>query len=124
MQLLDKRWRRRTIGVVSGATADTAQPLLASTYYLARALGPFADVRIAERGSPSEAVKQFLDQNVPMLILADVGTVDRRGARSAHALGRSTAACWCGSPGRGSPVRRTIWCRSSSGAAAARSAAA
>jgi uncharacterized protein DUF4159/aerotolerance regulator-like protein len=75
VQLLDKRWRRRTIGVVSGATADTAQPLLASTYYLARALGPFADVRISERTAPAEAVKQFLDQNVPMLILADVGTI-------------------------------------------------
>ena len=56
VQLLDKRWRRRTVGVVSGATADTAQPLLASTYYLARALSPFADVRLAERGSPAEAV--------------------------------------------------------------------
>jgi hypothetical protein len=75
VQLLDKRWRRRTIGIVSGATADTAQPLLASTYYLSRALGPFADIRLAERMSPAEAVKQFLDQNVPMLILADVGTI-------------------------------------------------
>ena len=32
VQLLDKRWRRRTVGVVTGSTADTAQPLLASTY--------------------------------------------------------------------------------------------
>jgi hypothetical protein len=31
VQLLDKRWRRRAIGVVTGATSDTAQPLLAST---------------------------------------------------------------------------------------------
>src|SRR5262249_34805348 len=30
VQLLDKRWRRRTVGVVSGSTIDTAQPLLAS----------------------------------------------------------------------------------------------
>jgi uncharacterized protein DUF4159/aerotolerance regulator-like protein len=75
VQLLDKRWRRRTIGVVSGATSETAQPLLASTYYLARALGPFADLRIAERSSPTEAVKQFLDQGLPMLVLADVGTI-------------------------------------------------
>ncbi|MFL5098234.1 MAG: DUF4159 domain-containing protein [Xanthobacteraceae bacterium] len=75
VQLLDKRWRRRTIGIVSGSTSETAQPLLASTYYLARALGPFADVRITERSSPTEAVRQFLDQNLPMLILADVGTV-------------------------------------------------
>ena len=75
VQLLDKRWRRRSIGVVTGATADTAQPLLASTYYLTRALGPFADVRLAERSSPAQAVSQFIEQRLPMLILADVGNV-------------------------------------------------
>ncbi|HEY2135855.1 MAG TPA: DUF4159 domain-containing protein [Xanthobacteraceae bacterium] len=75
VQLLDKRWRRRTIGIVTGANADTAQPLLASTYFLTRALGPFADVRLGESGSPSEAVGQFVEQHVPMMILADVGTV-------------------------------------------------
>jgi Domain of unknown function (DUF4159)/Aerotolerance regulator N-terminal len=75
VQLLDKRWRRRTVGVVSGATADTAQPLLSSSYYLLRALGPFADVRLAQGESPTEAVGHFLDQNLPMLVLADVGTV-------------------------------------------------
>jgi Aerotolerance regulator N-terminal len=53
VQLLDKRWRRRSVGVVTGTTADTAQPLLAPTYYLARALAPTADVRLAERGSPT-----------------------------------------------------------------------
>jgi uncharacterized protein DUF4159/aerotolerance regulator-like protein len=75
VQLLDKRWRRRTVGIVSGATADTAQPLLDSTYYLSRALNPFADVRLAEGASPAEAVSRFLDQNLPLLILADVGNV-------------------------------------------------
>ena len=75
VQLLDKRWRRRTVGIVSGSTADTAQPLLASSYYLARALGPFADVRLGERGSPSEAIGKFVEQHVPMVILADVGTI-------------------------------------------------
>jgi hypothetical protein len=75
VQLLDKRWRRRSIGVVSGSTAETAQPLLASTYYLARALGPFADVRLADRGSAAQAVGQFLEQRLPMMILADVGNV-------------------------------------------------
>ncbi|PWB65857.1 MAG: LytTR family transcriptional regulator, partial [Bradyrhizobiaceae bacterium] len=75
VQLLDKRWRRRSIGVVTGATVETAQPLLAATYYLSRALGPFADVRLAERGSPAQAVNQFMDQQLPMLVLADVGNV-------------------------------------------------
>jgi hypothetical protein len=75
VQLLDKRWRRRAVGIVTGATFDNAQPLLASTYYLQRALGPFADVRLAERGSPAQAVAQFLEQRLPMVILADVGNV-------------------------------------------------
>jgi hypothetical protein len=75
VQLLDKRWRRRSVGVVTGSTADTAQPLLASTYYLSRALAPFADVRVADSGSPAQAVNQFLDQRLPMMILADVGNV-------------------------------------------------
>src|SRR5215468_557845 len=75
VQLLDKRWRRRTVGVITGSTADTAQPLLASTFYLSRALSPFADVRLADRGSPTEMVNQFIDQHLPMMILADVGTI-------------------------------------------------
>ena len=61
--------------MITGSTSDTAQPLLASTYYLTRALGPFADVRLADRGSPAQAVSQFIEQRLPMLILADVGNV-------------------------------------------------
>src|SRR6195952_898654 len=75
VQLLDKRWRRRAIGVVSGASNDTAQPLLASTFYLTRALAPFADVRLGDRGAPQQAIAQFLDQKLPMIVLADVGTI-------------------------------------------------
>jgi hypothetical protein len=75
VQLLDKRWRRRTVGVISGSTAETAQPLLASNYYLTRALNPFADVRAAEGVAPADAIKRFLEQNIPMIILADVGNV-------------------------------------------------
>ena len=75
VQLLDKRWRRRAIGVVSGSSSDTAQPLLASTFYLTRALAPFADVRLGDRGAPQQAIAQFLDQKLPMIVLADVGTL-------------------------------------------------
>ncbi len=75
VQLLDKRWRRRAIGVVSGSTSDTAQPLLASTFYLTRALAPFADVRLGDHGAPQQAITQFLDQKLPMIVLADVGTL-------------------------------------------------
>jgi hypothetical protein len=75
VQLLDKRWRRRTVGVMSGSTADIAQPLLASNHYLSRALAPFADVRLAERGATADSIAQFIDQRVPMMILADIGNI-------------------------------------------------
>jgi hypothetical protein len=75
VSLMDKRWRRRTIGVVSGSAADRSQPLIGANYYLQRALSPFADVRLAEGVAPAEAVTRFLDQKLPMLILADVGNV-------------------------------------------------
>jgi Domain of unknown function (DUF4159)/Aerotolerance regulator N-terminal len=75
VQLLDKRWRRRAVGVVSGSSSDTAQPLLASTFYLTRALAPFADVRQGDHGAPQQAISQFLDQKLPMIVLADVGTL-------------------------------------------------
>ncbi len=84
VQLLDKRWRRRTVGIVSGASVDVAQPLLSSSYYVQRALQPIADMRIAQGESPAEAVVHFLDQNLPMLILTDVGNVGDAHDRLAH----------------------------------------
>ncbi len=75
VQLLDKRSRRRTVGIVSGANADVAEPLLSSSYYLQRALEPFADVRLTQGESPADAISHFLDQNLPMLVLTDVGNV-------------------------------------------------
>lgn len=75
VQLLDKRWRRRAIGVVSGSSADRAQPLLAPTFYLSRALAPFADVRLSDKSAPQQAITQFLDQKLPMIVMADVGAL-------------------------------------------------
>jgi hypothetical protein len=75
VQLLDKRWQRRTVGIVSGAIADMAEPLLSSSFYVQRALEPFADVRLTQGESPADAVSHFLDQKLPILILTDVGNV-------------------------------------------------
>jgi hypothetical protein len=75
VQLLDKRWRRRAVGIVTGGTVDTRQPLLSASFYLNRALSPFAEVRSAESAAPSEAIGHFIDQRLPVMILSDVGTV-------------------------------------------------
>ncbi|GLK76863.1 LytTR family transcriptional regulator [Methylopila jiangsuensis] len=75
VQLMDQRSRRRAVGVATGATADTAQPLLAPSYYVTRALAPFADVREARGQGASQAVESFLDQKLPAIVLADVGAL-------------------------------------------------
>ena len=75
VQLLDKRSQRRTVGIVSGVIADMAEPLLDSSFYIQRALAPFADVRVTQGESPADAVNHFLDQKLPMLILTDIGNI-------------------------------------------------
>ena len=72
--LLDASAKRRRVGVVTRATADTDQLLLSPSYYLVRALAPFAEVREG-RGSLAEAVTSLLDEKPAALVLADVGAV-------------------------------------------------
>lgn len=64
--LIDERWRRRPVGLVSGDTAEAEQPLLSSIYFLKRALVPFAEIR---QGTVSELLKR----EIAVVILADVG---------------------------------------------------
>jgi hypothetical protein len=65
MLLLDERWRRRPVGVVSGQRGTAAQPLLSGAYYLERALQPFSEVR---RGD----VPTLLKGDIAVLALPDV----------------------------------------------------
>lgn len=75
VQLLDERWRRRAVGVLSGAGADTNQPLLSPTHYLERALSPFAEVREPRATETAQAVKDLVRQNVSVIMTADIGTI-------------------------------------------------
>ncbi|MFL5121078.1 MAG: DUF4159 domain-containing protein [Microvirga sp.] len=74
--LLDERGKRRRVGLVFGGTTDQAQPLLAPNYYLSRALSPYAEVREG-RGAVADSVSQLLNEQVSVLIFADVGALDR-----------------------------------------------
>jgi Domain of unknown function (DUF4159)/Aerotolerance regulator N-terminal len=64
--LLDERWRRRPVGLVSGASLEKLQPLLGDTYYLERALTPFSEVRTGD-------LQEILKREIAVMILADVG---------------------------------------------------
>jgi Domain of unknown function (DUF4159)/Aerotolerance regulator N-terminal len=62
--LTDERWRRRPVGIAAAVTGG--EPLLSATYYLEKALAPFAEVT---RGS----VAHLIEPRLAVLILPDVG---------------------------------------------------
>ncbi len=65
--LLDERWRRRPVGLVSGGgVAERSQPLLSNLYYLERALGPFAELRHG-------TIDELLQRPLAVMVLADIG---------------------------------------------------
>ncbi|MBK8906446.1 MAG: DUF4159 domain-containing protein [Rhodospirillales bacterium] len=70
--LVDERWRRRPVGVVTtdGSGGDADLPLLSSLYYLGRALEPLAEVR---RGD----IDDLLARELAVLILPDGDISDR-----------------------------------------------
>ena len=69
--LIDERSRRRRVAIVSGASADVAQPLLAPSYYLKRALQPFADIS-EWHDSSTDPIVSLLEQKPSVLVLADM----------------------------------------------------
>ncbi|MDP7547386.1 MAG: BatA domain-containing protein, partial [Alphaproteobacteria bacterium] len=65
--LLDERWRRRPVGLVSGGgVEERSQPLLSNLYYLERALQPYAELRLGE-------ITALLQRPLAVLVLADIG---------------------------------------------------
>ena len=72
--LLDERFQRRTVGLVSGAKADNAQPLLSPLYYIRRALDPFAQLRTAQ-ANVSEALPELIEGGASVIVLADIGSL-------------------------------------------------
>jgi hypothetical protein len=73
--LLDERWRKRRVAIASGVSADVAQPLLSPTYYLSRALGPFADLR-EWHDSASDPIVSLIDEKPSALMLADMSVAN------------------------------------------------
>ncbi|MGG5817349.1 DUF4159 domain-containing protein [Falsiroseomonas sp. HW251] len=70
--LLDERFRRRPVGLISGGEETAADvPLIGELFYLDRALSPFAELR---RGT----VDQLLQRRLSVLVLADRPISDER----------------------------------------------
>ena len=74
--LADESWRRRNAGIVSGARAEEAQPLLSDVYYVRRALGPYVELReTANERNAEAAIEELLSSPLSVLILADIGNL-------------------------------------------------
>jgi len=70
--LLDAQTRVRRVAVIGGDAANPAQPLLSSTYYIEKALAPFAQVRVARPGE-IDPIGAALSERPRVVALADVG---------------------------------------------------
>ncbi|MBN9060380.1 MAG: RNA-binding protein, partial [Rhizobiales bacterium] len=75
VQLLDDRFKRRRIGLISGASSDNAQPLLSPLYYISRAVQPFADVIEPRDANAALAVPQMIEGGSAVIAMADIGTL-------------------------------------------------
>jgi len=64
--LIDDRWSRRRVGLVSGERTDGGQRLLSGVHYVREALAEIAETR---EGTTAD----LLEQNVDALIVVDVG---------------------------------------------------
>ena len=62
--LLDDRWRRRPVGVITAPPNEQAEPLLGGHYYLERALQPYSEV-------VEGTLEQLLERQLAVLILTD-----------------------------------------------------
>ncbi len=73
--LLDERFQRRRVGLVSGEKSDFAQPLLSPLYYISRALGPYSEIRYPREADSAGAISGLIEDRVSTLILADIGQI-------------------------------------------------
>ncbi|MEF2548786.1 DUF4159 domain-containing protein [Aurantimonas sp. E1-2-R+4] len=75
VRLVDDSFRRRRVALVSGESADVAQPLLSPLYYITRALEPYADLVRPDSADLAEAIPSLLERRPSVVVLADIGVL-------------------------------------------------
>ena len=71
--LIDERWRRRKVGLVSGEREDGGQRLLSGAHYVRKALEGRTELR-------EGTVEKLIDEEVDTLVLIDVGAFPEQEA--------------------------------------------
>ncbi|MGE0846926.1 MAG: DUF4159 domain-containing protein [Flavobacteriaceae bacterium] len=75
VRLMDDRFRRRSVGLVSGASRENAQPLLDPLHYIAKALVTTADLRIPRGADTARQIDELIETRTNVIVLADIGTI-------------------------------------------------
>ncbi len=75
VHLLDARSQWHRVGLLSGASREQAQPLLAPLYYIERALLPFSEIAKSDDANLSTVIESLIKRNVSVMMLADIGTL-------------------------------------------------
>jgi hypothetical protein len=75
VHLLDARSQWHRVGLLSGASREEAQPLLAPLYYIERALLPFSEIAKSDDSNLSTVIESLIKRNVSAMMLADIGTL-------------------------------------------------
>lgn len=73
--LLDYRWQRRQIGLVSSDLSQDDQPLLDENHYLTQALVPFFDIQTG-------SLEKLVEDEVSLLALGDTGNLPESQERA------------------------------------------
>ncbi|WP_310621341.1 DUF4159 domain-containing protein [Flexibacterium corallicola] len=71
--LIDDRWQRQKVGIVSSSSSTRGQPLLSPTHFLKHALEPTSDLPQSRNKDIAQVIPDYLNKGVSTLILADVG---------------------------------------------------
>ena len=78
--VMDDDLMRKRVAILSGGDDDQANPILASTYYVRKALQPFADIVAPQSREFSSALKEVLESRPSIIVLADIGTIPESDA--------------------------------------------
>ncbi len=80
VSLIDAMTQWHRVGLLSGESREEAQPLLAPLYYIEKALKPYAEVAVTKDSNVAQGLDSVLKQNVSVLMLADIGTLNGEAA--------------------------------------------
>ncbi|SEP74708.1 N-terminal double-transmembrane domain-containing protein [Faunimonas pinastri] len=75
VQLLDNRWRRKSVGLVEGTGDNDAQPLLSPLTYVRRALAPNVDILDPTGNDIGAEVDGLIGRGASILVLTDIGNL-------------------------------------------------